>query len=270
MTRLAVAQLELSIEDPGGNWRAVESAVAEAAADGVEILVLPELTTTGYVFADAAEATASAESITGPTVTALSALSATRDLLIVAGWCEASGADRPYNSAVVVDGGSVVANYRKTHLWGGEKLIFTPGAERPPVLETRFGRIAICICYDVEFPELVRDLALRGAQLIATPVNWPALEPRRDPWPTDVTKTLSAAATNRLFVAVADRCGTERGVPWNGASVIAGPDGYPRVGPAAVAESCLLVADLDLGEALDKRLGEHNDVFADRRPELYR
>jgi predicted amidohydrolase len=67
----------------------------------------------------------------------------------------------------------------------------------------------------------------------------------------------------------ADRCGAERGVDWVGGSVIAGPDGYPLAGPAAGDGPELLVADLDLGRARDKRTGPSNDVFADRRPELY-
>lgn len=270
MTRLAVAQVRIAIDDPSGTREAVTAAVVEAASAGAEIVVLPELATTGYVFADPAEATARAESPTGATASLFRELSKTHGLLLVAGWCEASGGPRPYNSAVVIDRGELLANYRKTHLWDREKLVFAAGDVAPPVISTRFGKVAVCICYDVEFPELVRDLTLRGAQLIAAPSNWPALEPRRAPWPTDVTKALATAATNRVFVAVADRCGTERGVPWNGASVIAGLDGYPAAGPAATADPCLLWADVDLAEALDKRLGKHNDALADRRPELYR
>ena len=82
-----------------------------------------------------------------------------------------------YNSAAVVDSSGVRAVYRKTHLWDRERLIFTPGAELPPVVETAHGRIGVLICYDLEFPELPRSLALRGADLICAPVNWPLIDP---------------------------------------------------------------------------------------------
>ena len=197
-------------------------------------------------------------------------MSAEHRLMIISGWCERGEGPRPYNSAAVVDRGRLLGSYRKTHLWDREKLIFAAGADRPPVLDTRLGRIAVCVCYDLEFPELVRDLALRGAQLIAAPSNWPALVPApAGERPVEVSKALASAATNRVVIAVADRCGTERGVPWTGGSVICGLDGYPAAGPARSGEPDLLWADVDLAATEDKSLGERNDVFADRRPELY-
>ena len=125
------------------------------------------------------------------------------------------------------------------------------------------------ICYDLEFPELVRGVALRGAQLVAVPANWPANAVPTDERPVEVTKALAAAATNRLLIAVADRCGDERGVSWTGASLIAGPEGYPLAGPASAEEPDVLWADVDLPATSDKRLGDHNDALTDRRPELY-
>lgn len=248
----------------------MSAAVREAGGLEVDVVVLPELAASGYVFADVEEANRCAESVTGETVTLLRELSAEQRLTVISGWCEQGEGDRPYNSAAVVDRGELLANYRKTHLWDREKLIFAVGAERPPVVETRHGRLAVCVCYDLEFPELVRDVALRGAQLIAAPSNWPALVPApAGERPIEVSKALASAGTNRVVIAVADRCGTERDVPWTGASVICGPDGYPTAGPARVAEPCLLWADVDLTATLDKKLGERNDVFADRRPELY-
>lgn len=243
-------------------------AVGEAAGLGVDLVVLPELVTSGYVFADAAEAHAAAEPPSGPTVSLLRELSREHRLMIIAGWCERSGSERPYNSAVLVDQGEILGNHRKTHLWDREKLIFTPGDDRPPVLPTRLGAVTLLVCYDLEFPEVVRDVAVRGAQLVAVPANWPAGPVPEGERTVEVSKALAAAATNRVAVAVADRCGPERGVSWAGASLIAGPDGYPLAGPAGL-EPGLLWADLDLTAALDKRLGDRNDVFADRRPELY-
>jgi predicted amidohydrolase len=243
--------------------------IGRAVAAGAEVVVLPELAASGYVFADAAEARQRAESGTGPTMDLYVQLSATHQIMVIGGWCEESGNEQPYNSAALVDRGALLANYRKTHLWGREKLIFSPGKWRPPVVNTRLGAIGVLICYDLEFPELVGEMARRGAQLIAAPSNWPAEVPvPLGERPVEVIKAQAAAAVNRTAIAVADRCGPERGVAWTGASLVCGPDGYLLAGPA-VGEPVLLWADVDLTAALDKRLGPHNDALADRRPELY-
>ncbi len=232
--------------------------------------MLPELVTSGYVFADPDEARGYAESSSGPTVSLFARLSAEHQIMIIGGWCERAEADRLYNSAAVVDRGEVLATYRKTHLWDREKLIFTPGDEPPPVINTRLGSLGVMVCYDLEFPELVAEVARRGAQLIAAPSNWPAGVPvPAGQRPVEVIKAQAGAAVNRIAIAVADRCGPERGVDWLGASLICGTDGYLLAGPA-VGESALLWADVNLAAARDKRLGPHNDAFTDRRPELYR
>ena len=117
------------------------------------------------------------------------------------------------------------------HLWDAEPDVFTPGDREPPVVDTECGRIGVLVCYDAEFPEWVRKPALAGADLLAVPTNWPA-EPRPPgERPMVVLNVQAAASANRVFVAAADRCGTERGVSWTGGAVIAGPDGYPLAGP---------------------------------------
>ena len=73
-----------------------------------------------------------------------------------------------------------------------------------------------------------------------------------------------------MFIAVADRCRAERGVSWIGGTVIVGPDGYPLAGPVTGDRGAVLTASCDLARARDKKISEHNDVFADRRPPLYR
>ena len=268
LVRVAACQVGIDIDDPDRTRAAVVAAVEEAAAAGAELVVLPELSLTGYVFADVGEAQRRAEAPDGEQVGLFRSLSEEHGVLLVAGWCEASAGERPYNSVVVVDRGAVLGNYRKTHLWGREKLVFAAGDRLPPVLQTSRGRIAPMICYDLEFPEMARAAGLAGAELVVAPSNWPRGPVPEGERPVEVAKAQAAAAGNRVAVVVADRCGTERGQEWFGASLICGPDGYLRAGPAA-GEEVLLVADIDLGECRDKRAGPHNDVLADRRPELY-
>ena len=93
-----------------------------------------------------------------------------------------------YNSAALVSPDGVLAVYRKAHLWDAEKLVFTPGDAPPPVVDLPFGRVGLMICYDLEFPEWVRLAALAGADLIAAPVNWPAMPVPAGERPCDVVR----------------------------------------------------------------------------------
>lgn len=268
MTKVAVCQILIDIDDPVGTRATVVAAAADAAAQGADIIVLPELATSGYVFADLEEARSRAEPLDGDTVSLFRELSLRHGAVVVAGFCEASEGERPYNSLVVVDGGEVLAVYRKTHLWGREKLVFATGSELAPVVRTRVGLVAAMICYDLEFPEMVRDVAVRGAQIVIAPSNWPAVRPVPGEWPPEVTKAQANAAVNRMFVVVGDRVGAERGVDWIGGSVVCDQDGYLVAGPE-LGKSTLLIADVDLALALDKTAGPHNDVIGDRRTDLY-
>jgi predicted amidohydrolase len=271
-TRVACAQLTLNIGDAGGNRAAARSAIERAAAAGAGVVVLPELTNSGCIFRDAAEAASLAEPLDGPTVADWTALALHHRLIVVGGLCERDEDGLIRNSAVLVDPQGVRAVHRKAHLFGGEHEFFVPGAELPPVVDTAAGRIGLLVCYDQEFPEYVRTLALREADLLCVPVNWPLFPRPEGERPSEVIRVQANAAINRMFVAACDRSGSaaERGVPWTGGSVIVDLDGFPVAGPATETDEDLLVADCALASARDKGLGEHNDVLGDRRPELYR
>jgi 5-aminopentanamidase len=267
--RLACCQTAPQVGDPAGNRKRAERAAADAFEAGARIVVLPELSNSGYAFADAAEARWSAEPVDGPTVTGLAELSAAHDGLLIAGLCELDGDGAVRNSAVALEAGELVATYRKVHLWGHEQDHFRAGEKTPPIVETRFGRVGIAVCYDLEFVELTRGLALGGADLLALPTNWPRATA---PPPGLPMLSLLAAATARLsrvFVAICDRSGVERESAYEGGSVIADVDGVPLVSAAPGGGEETIVAELDLTQARDKRLGERNDVFEDRRPGLY-
>ncbi len=190
----------------------------------------PNSPDSGQLFSDAAEARASL-AVAGGVWRGPCASGGRRpqraDLIIAGGFCELGPDGKLYNSAAIVDASGPRAVYRKVHLWDGEKEIFAPG-------ETAAGggaavrQCGVMICYDLEFPEWVRVAALSGADLIAVPVNWDA-----PGWPApagersgEVVAVQAAAAANGVFIAVADRCGTERGVEWVGGSVIVRRGGY--------------------------------------------
>ncbi len=265
MTRIACAQIDPTIGDVDGNLERSADAVAEAVAQGAQIVVLPELTTSGYMLADAEEARSVA---LRPADAAFEAWrSAAGDAIVVGGFCELGDDGLIYNSALALDRDGVLATYRKTHLWDREKLIFTRGDKLPQVLRTRYGAIAIMVCYDLEFGEVTRRVALDGAELIVAPVNWPLFPRPEGERPGEVITAMSTARLNRIAVAVCDRAGVERGQPWTEGSVIVDPDGW--VVSAAGPGPGLAIADVDLSATHDKTLTELVDLFSDRRVDLY-
>lgn len=266
---VAVAQLAPVLGDVEANRGRLLAAVEESAAAGAQVVVLPELATTGYCLTDAAQARSLAETVEGPTVRALTVLAARHDLVVVVGLAVLDPEGRLRNSAVLVHGDGVAAVYHKVHLWGREPSLFAAGDAPPPVVATRHGRIGLMVCYDLEFPEWVRRAALDGAELVCVPVNWPDPGRPEGERPVEMVTAQVAAATNRVYVAVADRVGDERDTRWIGGSVVAGPDGYPAVISRLDGSPQTLFAECDLTSARDKALSRHNDRFADRRPHLY-
>lgn len=251
----------------------VERAVREAVDTGAGLVVLPELAVCGSCFADAEEARAAAEAPDGPTVELLRGLSAELGCVLVGGYAELGGEGAVYNSAVLVEDGQVRHNYRKVHLWGRETELFTPGSAAPVAVDTKVGRVAVMICYDLEFPEWVRLAALDGADITAAPCNWPLLPRPSSERPIELTKAQASAAVNKVPIVVADRCGAERGTDWIRGSAIIDHSGYVLTrsdpAPGNADQSIVLTASVDLAVARDKSLGPHNHAFADRRPHLY-
>jgi predicted amidohydrolase len=127
----------------------------------------------------------------------------------------------------------------------------------------------LAICYDLFFPEVARDLARGGAEIIAVPTNSPILSSARTNDDIGIAVARAAAHVNRVFVAVCDRCGVERGVSWAARTVIVDLDGRVVGGPPDNRPE-MIVAECELSRARDKVVpGTANDVFGDRRPELY-
>ncbi|PRY10857.1 nitrilase-related carbon-nitrogen hydrolase [Kineococcus rhizosphaerae] len=262
-TRVACHTSAPRIGDLAGNCDRSVDAVRAAVAAGADLVVLPELVTSGYVFASVEEAAGVA---IGPDHDVFTRWArAAGDAVVVGGFCERGCGGTLFNSAAVVDRTGVLAVYRKLHLWDEEKRFFAAGDELPPVLDVRFGRLAPLICYDLEFPELTRHLALAGAEVLAVPTNWP-LGPRPDgERPPEVVIAMAAARVNRVVVVCCDRTGTERGQRWTAGTTVVGADGWP----VAVQDEGLLVTDVDLAPTRDKRLTERAHLFEDRRTDLY-
>jgi predicted amidohydrolase len=268
MTVVAACQLGPRLGELDANRDRAASAIAEAVGLGAEVVVLPELMSRGYAFTDTAVARASAADVDGETLRQWAALARDHGIVLVGGFCEGAG-DRVHNSAAVVDRTGVRAIYRKVHLWDRERLVFTPGDAAPPIVETQVGRLSTVVCYDLEFPEWVRIPALAGAQLLAAPVNWPANPGPDGERPAEVVRAQADAGVNRMPVVACDRVGDERGVGWVGGTVITDADGWVLAGGWSSDREQVVVAEVDLEAAADKRVGQMSDVHADRRAALY-
>ena len=268
--RVACQQLPVEVGQLERNRALTREAVREAVSAGARLVVLPELSNSGYVFESADEARACAEPADGATLRGWSEEAGQGDAVVVGGFCELGEDGLLYNSAAVVDGGGVVAVYRKLHLWDREQLVFEAGRDCAPVLDTRVGRLGVGVCYDLNFPEVARGLALAGADIVVLPANFPGHPRPEGERPIEVTLAMATAHLNHVFVAVCDRCGDERGVEWVGGSVVCDEWGWILSGPPKDGGPGMVIADCDFALARNKAWNERNDVFGDRRPELYR
>lgn len=265
MTRVRCCQLAPTLGDLATNSAMTLAAIRGSAADGADVIVLPELVTSGYVFSSTDELARAAVPSTHPLFEAWGR--AAGSAVVVGGFAERAVDGQLFNSAVVVDASGVLAVYRKVHLWDREKLLFTPGADPPPVVRTRAGPLGVLICYDLEFPEATRYLALAGAELVTVPTNWPLVDRPDDERAAEVTIAMATARINRVAIAFCDRAGVERGQPWTEGTGIVGADGWlvASSGPGTATAT----AEVDLPRSRDKALTPLADVVADRRPDLY-
>jgi predicted amidohydrolase len=269
--RVACLQMEPRIGDQPYNVKRSLQMIDEAAAADARVLVLPELCNTGYVFETRDEAFRLAEDVpAGPTTHVWAEAAARHRLTIVAGITERDGPVL-YNTAVVIGPTGYLGRYRKNHLWGAENLFFEPGNLGVPVFPTPAGRLACAICYDIWFPETFRLAALQGADLLCVPTNWVPMaeQPTTLPVMANIL-AMGGAHSNSMFVAAADRIGTERGQPFLGNSIICSYTGWPVAGPASADQEEIIAAEVNLSDARRRRnWNDFNQVLRDRRTDLY-
>ncbi|WAH60050.1 nitrilase family protein [Pseudomonas silvicola] len=273
--RIAVIQCDpqAGLANRAANLRNALQQADEAVCHGATLIVLPELVTTGYAFASRSEAFAHGEALNdSPSLEALLDFARRRGIYLAAGLAEREGM-RLYDTAVLIGPEGLIGKYRKAHLWNQEKLWFTAGDLGFPVFDTPIGRIGLLICWDIWFPEAPRLLAQQGADIICSLNNWvwtppPLFDASGKCMASYLTMT--AAHVNNVFIAAANRVGTDRGERFLGCSLIAGTNGWP-IGEVACAESPAIVyADVDLVAARSAPIWNSlNDLHRDRRSDLY-
>ena len=268
MLTIAVCQLPLDIEDVKENITMANAAIHEACARGAKLVVLPELTNSGYVFRTLAELEDRATTLDGSIIKEWISIAGKLELVLVAGLAIKDRGSF-FNCSVIIDSSGLRGWYKKVHLWNDEVDFFTPGDSEPLVVDTAIGRIATMVCYDVEFPEWVRLVMLADASILALPTNWPDTGLPAEPTPLEAVRVQAAASTNRIIIAAADRTRVERGVAWSSASIIADSDGVIRTiaDRSKINQLQILVADVEI--PTDRKISPRNDVRSDRRPDLY-
>lgn len=230
-------------------------------ASGSNLVVMPELANSGYNFKDFEEAYSFSE-VPETSVFAefLTAQCRKYNVSVVAGFNERCG-DRIYNSALLINKNGIAGKYRKIQLFMNEKDYFTAGDESPELYEVAGAKIGMLICFDWVVPELWGGLARKGADIICHPSNLVL--------PGKAQKAIPVwAMTNKIFIATANRNGTEGKLTFSGNSIIASPSGE-LLASASADRTEIISADCDLTLARDKMITPKNHVFLDRRPDLY-
>ena len=275
MITVGLAQITTIPGAVEANRDLIHAALCDLSAQGAQLVVLPELTACGYTL-DHEILTAASEKVPGPTTDAWCEHARSSSSIVIGGLCERDGT-KLWNSVVAVDGNGVFLHYRKLHLFAAEKQVFTPGDLGLPIANTPLGCLGACVCYDLRFPEVLRLLALRGAELVCIPSAWVAgFDTRLDNRTHGCAQSDGAqlqANLNQVFVVAASQAGTTAGFSFLGSSLVVDPTGTPLVGPRGRTEVWSGVCDIaldavsvaqDRGSGILPREDRRTDVYSIR------
>ncbi|ODN72316.1 nitrilase-related carbon-nitrogen hydrolase [Methylobrevis pamukkalensis] len=269
---VAAVQFQSALYRPDENRARTLDLIDQAAAAGAKLVILPELSISGYgIDRDGLEACA--EPVDGPTLQAWQAAAARLGIHIAGGFCERADG-RLYNAAMLVGPDGLVGHYRKLHLFDREKHVFTPGDLGLPVADLPFGKVGICVCYDLRFVEVVRALALKGASIIAVPTAWVG---GFDADPFDAMGYIGQARgailqanLSQVFICCASQPGRRDDVRFLGSSLIVDPWGTVLAGPLDPDREGIALAAIDPSAAKAAQVrSELVRPREDRRTDVY-
>lgn len=250
----AAVQFDIRLGDIESNLSYVSSEIKRLTDNGVRLILLPEMWSTGYAWRKLG-------TLAEQTPQVLDKLRKISKKAVLIGSMPEKDGGHLFNTAYVIDNGRVAGKYRKIHLFTPMKEdIFLEPGNRPLLCDTSLGRVGVMICYDARFPELARKLTLEGADMLVIPAEWP--HPRLDHWKTILK---ARAIENQLFVIAANRCGKQGMVKFCGNSMIISPWGE-SIGEAG-EEVTSVTAEVDL--ALVQKYRSDMPALKSRRPEYY-
>ena len=259
--RIALYQGSPQPLDVAGNLERLQQQAYLAAGRGAQLLVCPEMFLTGYnIGLPRVERLAEADD--GPAAMEVAEIAQAHRIALVYGYPERADDGAIYNSVQLIDAhGRSLCNYRKTHLFGElDRSMFSAGPDHFPVVELEGWKVGLLICYDIEFPENARRLALAGAELILVPTANMA------PYDFICQVTVRARAQeNQCYLVYANYCGAEDEIQYCGQSSIIGPDGSLLA--MGGRDECLLLAELEHEQVVQGR--EAFPYLNDLRQELH-
>ncbi len=266
--KIAAVQMEPKLKQNKYNLDNMISKIKTAAEAGAQLIVFPECALSGYMFNSLDEALPYMETIPGPFTDELANQANNLNVHIIAGLLEKDG-ERYFNASVLISPNGLIGKYRKIHLpfLGIDKYI-DKGDQPFEVYNTSIGNIGMHICYDCNFPECARVMALLGADILVLPTNWPQ---GRQKIAEHVV--LCRAYENKVNFIAANRTGIERDARFIGLSRIIDTRG-DIVAAATGDTEQIVYGDVSLSEARQKQIIFKTrefeiNFFADRRPEYY-
>ncbi|MEP7259369.1 MAG: carbon-nitrogen hydrolase family protein [Flavitalea sp.] len=262
--QLAILQIDSVLGEVNTNLDKIASMINSIEDKEVRMAVFCEYGTSGYSL----DLNSVAEEIPGKTVSFLEKLAARKNIWISGGMIEKGENNKPYNTSVMISPKKgLVAKYRKVHVFSFEKDHLRNG-DHEAIVETELGKVAMTICYDFIFPEYIRGLALKGAQIILNSTFWFSDDISGPAgWSPDQSKALAMtrALENNVFVGMSCRTGTEKKLWGFGNSVIVGPQG--KILAQADRKEQIITAPINLD--MRNSWGQYATYMADRRTDIY-
>lgn len=267
MPRVACVQMDVMYGDREGNTRRIVEHLRQLQLQGVEIAVFPECAIGGYCVSEKEQCEDIGITRDSDIISQIQSAVDSSGIIAIFGFAESAGSGTFYNTAALLTPDEAPRFYRKTHLPELGYDRFVSLGDELPVFDTKFGKVGILICFDVRFPEASRILAMKGADAIFLPTNWP-----RGADISAEVLAIARAAENKVAVATCNRVGSENGFSFIGKSKIISAMG--AVLASAGDQEEVLIADVDFLESRNKRNvtipGKHETtIFESRRPELY-
>jgi omega-amidase len=255
--RISIAQFNISFGNPERNFEKVQEFIEQAAKEGCDLVLLPELWTGGYDYRNFITYKNENQVI----LEKISVISRLKKIIIAGSYLiEKDGKD--YNSLIIHSNGQVLEHYEKLHLFSPmrEDEFFT-GGDHSTCVSLPWGKTGLAICYDLRFPELFRKYSLGGATVILVSSEWPLS--RINHWQTLLR---ARAIENQVFIFACNSVGQTGKEIFGGCSAVIDPSGNYLV-KADSTEECLLKVEIDIG-IIDK-IRNDLPVFKDRRSDIY-
>lgn len=271
LVKVASVNFHAVLGDKTNNLQRMEGYIASAANQGIDLIVFPEVSLTGYNIPKEKKFDY-AETIPGPSTERVMEIASKNNLYVVFGMPENGEDEKVYNAAVLISPDGILGKYRKVHI-----PVIEPWAaawDEYPVFETRFGRIGLAICWENYcFPEVPRIFALKGAQMLINLTATPDFGNAEDTRRSTFAQLSARVHENGFFIISADLVGKEEDTCFVGYSAILGPSPelmYPKTyaGPASGSEEEMLTATLDMSFTQRRHPGLEK-IFDKRRPETY-